>query len=96
MRPAPIWCSVPLMPSRTISEAHQLVEYVYNRPQGELLQECGAVMVTLAALANATGLNLQEVSEAELARVWTKIEQLRAKRATKLAHSPLPGTIPIP
>ena len=37
----------------TASEAHQLVDYVFNRPIGEPFQELGGVMVTLAALANA-------------------------------------------
>lgn len=75
----------------TQSEAHQLVDYVFNRDQGEINQECGGVMVTLAALCNAAGLDLCAAAEAELERVWTKVEQIRAKQAAKPKCSPLPA-----
>ena len=74
----------------TSSEAHQLVDYVYGRDIGEPFQEVGGVMNTLAALCNANDLNLSECAEKELARVWTKVEQIRAKQKTKPRHSPLP------
>ena len=72
------------------SEAHQLVDYVYDRPVGELKQEIGGVMVTLAALCLASGVDMHECGEVELARVWTMIEKIRAKQAAKPKHSPLP------
>ena len=75
----------------TASEAHQLVDYVYGRPVGEPSQEVGGVMVTLAALCLASGLDMHSAAETELARIWTKVEQIRAKRAAKPAMSPLPG-----
>lgn len=75
----------------TASEAHQLVDYVFGRPVGEPGQEVGGVMNTLAALCNAAGLDLNGEAERELARVWTKVEQIRAKHASKPKHSPLPG-----
>lgn len=74
----------------TSSEAHQLVDYVFGRPAGELRQEVGGVMVTLAALCGAAGIDMSEEGEAELARIWTKIEKIRAKHAAKPKHSPLP------
>lgn len=77
------------------SEAHQLVDYVFARPKGEPLQEMGGVLVTLAALANAAMLDTNEAAETELARVWTKIEKIRAKQAAKPSHGPLPGGYPI-
>ncbi|MGE8449684.1 MAG: hypothetical protein ACN6OP_03465 [Pseudomonadales bacterium] len=80
----------------TQSEAHQLVDYVYGRPVGERAQEVGGVMVTLAALCLAQGLDMHEAGETELARIWTKVEQIRAKRAAKPMSSPLPqhvGTV---
>jgi hypothetical protein len=80
----------------TQSEAHQLVDYVYGRPVGEKHQEVGGVMVTLAALCLAQGLNMHEAGEAELARIWTKVEKIRAKQAAKPKHSPLPEHVPIP
>jgi len=78
----------------TRSEAHQLVDYVYGRPVGEPTQETGGVMVTLAALCLANGLNMHEAAEIELARIWTKVEQIRAKQAAKPKHSPLPVAHP--
>jgi len=76
----------------TASEAHQLVDYVYGRDQGEVNQEIGGVMVTLAALCLANDLDMHQGGETELARVWTKIDQIRAKQASKPKHSPLPQT----
>lgn len=73
------------------SEAHQLVDYVYGRPVGEPPQEVGGVMVTLAALCLANGLDMHDAAEVELARIWTKVEAIRAKQAAKPKHSPLPG-----
>lgn len=77
----------------TRSEAHQLVDYVYDRPVGELSQEIGGVMNTLAALCLANGLDMAEAGEVELARVWTKVEKIRAKQAAKPKHSPLPEAV---
>lgn len=74
----------------TASEAHQLVEYVYGRPIGEKNQEIGGVMITLAALCLAQGLDMHQEGETELARIWTKVTQIRAKQASKPHHSPLP------
>jgi hypothetical protein len=75
----------------TRSEAEQLLTYVFDRPAGERKQEVGGVMVTLAALCTAHGINMEEAGEKELARVWTKVEVIRAKQVAKPKHSPLPG-----
>ena len=75
----------------TQSEAHQLVDYVYGRPAGETRQEIGGVMVTLAALCLALGDDMHAAGETELARIWTKVDKIRAKQAAKPKHSPLPG-----
>lgn len=76
----------------TQSEAHQLVDYVYGRPAGETQQEVGGVMVTLAALCLAhPGLDMHAAGETELARIWTKVDKIRAKQAAKPKHSPLPS-----
>lgn len=74
----------------TASEAHQLVDYVYGRDIGEPAQEVGGVMVTLAALCLANDLDMHDAAEVELARIWTKVEAIRAKQAAKPKHSPLP------
>lgn len=78
----------------TASEAHQLVDYVYSRSVGEPSQEVGGVMVTLAALCLASGLDMHAAAETELARIWTKVDQIRAKQAAKPSMSPLPGVYP--
>lgn len=74
----------------TASEAHQLVDYVYGRPVGDKIQEIGGVMVTLAALCLAHGLNMHIAGETELQRIWTNVDQIREKQAAKPKHSPLP------
>jgi hypothetical protein len=79
----------------TQSEAHQLVDYVFGRPVGEPIQEAGGVMVVLAALCLANKLDMHEAGEIELSRIWTKVEQIRAKQAAKPKHSPLPVAMPI-
>jgi NTP pyrophosphatase (non-canonical NTP hydrolase) len=77
----------------TASEAHQLVDYVYGRDQGDINQEVGGVMVTLAALCLANDIDMHSSGETELARVWTKIDQIMAKQAGKPKHSPLPQSV---
>lgn len=74
----------------TASEAHQLVDYTFGRPLGEPMQEVGGVMVTLAGLCLANGIDMHNAGDVELRRVWTKVEQIRAKHAAKPKHSPLP------
>lgn len=77
----------------TASEAHQLVDYVFGRPVGEPPQEVGGVMVTLAALCRASGIDMHAAGETELARIWTKVKAIRDKQAAKPKHSPLPMAI---
>lgn len=64
-------------------EALMLVDYVYDRDQGEVNQEVGGVMVTLAALCLANGFDMRAAAETELARVWEKMEMIRSKQAGK-------------
>lgn len=75
----------------TAAEAHQLVDYTFGRPVGELRQEVGGVMVTLAALCLAQGVNMHSEGEVELERIWGMVEQIRAKQAAKPKFGPLPG-----
>lgn len=75
----------------TTHEALQLVDYVYGRPVGDPPQEVGGVMVTLAALCLANQMDMQQCGETELARIWTKVEAIRAKQAAKPKYSPLPA-----
>lgn len=77
----------------TKSEAHQLVEYVFNRPSGEAFQEIGCVMVSLAALCYANKFDMNVEANKELERVYLKIDKIREKRTNKPKHSPLPENI---
>lgn len=77
-------------PAFTADRAHTLVDYVFGRPVGEPSQEVGGVMITLAAFCNAAGLDMVAAAEAELARIWTKVDQIRAKQAAKPVGAALP------
>ncbi|MDQ7981940.1 hypothetical protein QYH69_32470 [Paraburkholderia sp. SARCC-3016] len=76
----------------TREEAHALVDYTWDRPVGELHQEVGGVMVTLAALCLASGVDMHAAGETELARINVPetVVKIRAKQAAKPKHSPLP------
>lgn len=78
----------------TQSEAHQLVDYVFGRPVGEIEQEIGGVMVTLSALCLAHGFDMMAAGDKEVRRVWAMAEKIRAKQAAKPKHSPLPESPP--
>ena len=67
-----------------------LRDYVWGRPIGEPAQEVGGVMVTLGAYCLAFRLDMHEAGEVELARIWTKVPQIRAKQAAKPVGSALP------
>lgn len=68
-----------------------LVDYVFGRDAGDVRQEVGGVMVTLAALCEAAGVDHEEAAEAELERNWSRIELIRAKQAGRPANSPRPS-----
>ncbi|ABS68899.1 hypothetical protein Xaut_3671 [Xanthobacter versatilis] len=72
-----------------------LTGYVWSRPAGEPSQEVGGVMVTLAAYCLAHGVDMHEAGETELARIWTKVEKIRAKQAAKPTGSAMPQEWPV-
>lgn len=72
------------------SDAHALVEYVFGRPEGDLIEETGGVLVTLAALCNVAGVDMEDAGERELSRNWHRIDKIRAKHDSRPAASPLP------
>lgn len=74
----------------THGDALALVNYVFGRPSGQPAQEVGGVMVTLASLCSASGIDMNEAGDRELERNWTRIEQIRAKQQSKQHGSPLP------
>jgi hypothetical protein len=71
-------------------EARALVDYVFGRPKGQSDQEVGGVMVTLASLCSASGVNMDEAGTRELERNWERIDLIRAKQQAKPHGSPLP------
>lgn len=60
-----------------------MTEYVWNRPAGEPRQEAAGVMLTLAGWCLAHDIDMHAAAEDELARVWTKVEKIRANEAAK-------------
>jgi NTP pyrophosphatase (non-canonical NTP hydrolase) len=64
-------------------EAHQIVDYVYARKKGEINQEVGGVMTTLAALCLANDVDMHAEGETELARIWKLVDQIRTKQESK-------------
>jgi NTP pyrophosphatase (non-canonical NTP hydrolase) len=64
----------------TREQCHELVDYVYNRPVGQLHQEIGGVMVCLAALSERLDENMGVAFLDEIERVHKPeiIEKVRA------------------
>ena len=74
----------------TQEDAVALVSYVFGRPQGQPDQEVGGVLVTLAGLCSASGINMDDAGDRELNRNWDRIEAIRDKQRSKPHGSPLP------
>lgn len=65
------------------ASARNIVNYCYVRPAGEIGQEIGGVMLTLHALAEYRGYDVDEQGESELERAWAKVELIREKQKAK-------------
>lgn len=63
--------------------AHQLIDYVYDRPVGELRQEIGGLLSTLAAFATINNIDLMEAGEDELDRLNANKEKIALKHKNK-------------
>ena len=77
----------------TKEEAMKLVDYVFDRPVGVLIQEVGGVMVTLYALCNTNNVDVMDAAQIEINRITQPeiMEKIRAKQAAKLIKAgPLP------
>lgn len=75
----------------TRAEVLQLVDYVYERPQGNTHQELGGTMVTLFGLATALKISAIYCGEIELRRCWENINKIRQKDLSKPMQGALPG-----
>lgn len=72
--------------SGTAEMAHRLIDYIFAKPTGSLVQELGGVGVTVLALAHAAGLNADAAEVAEIERVLSKPpEWFTARNAAKNA-----------
>jgi len=81
----------------TEQQARDLVAYTWGRDKGEPEQEVGGVMVTLAAMCHAAGLDMEAAGETELARIDTpeamdKIRRKHYAKTLRSPHSALPGS----
>jgi hypothetical protein len=76
----------------TRDRAFEVVNYVYNRPEGDASQEVGGTMITLAALCEAAGIDLEGAAWCEASRIESPEvkAKIRAKQASKIGTSPLP------
>jgi NTP pyrophosphatase (non-canonical NTP hydrolase) len=68
--------------------AHKLVDYVFSRSKGDIAQELGGVMVTLAALSGAVKHDMLTAGETEVTRCWQNIFKIREKHFSKPSFDP--------
>ncbi|AKR54353.1 hypothetical protein XM25_00743 [Devosia sp. H5989] len=82
----------------TSDRAHALVDYVFGRPVGEIGQEVGGVMVTLAALCNVFDVDMNAEAKREVDRITQPemVKKIRAKQASKPTGSALPVPVAPP
>lgn len=78
----------------TADRGHALVDYVFGRPVGEIGQEVGGVMVTLAALCNVFDIDMNAEAKREVDRITQPeiVLKIRAKQAAKPTGSALPAS----
>jgi NTP pyrophosphatase (non-canonical NTP hydrolase) len=67
----------------TIEEVLMLLDRVYSRDVGEKKQEVGGVMISLALLCSAHGIDMSEEGETELNRIWSMVDKIKTKQKTK-------------
>lgn len=62
---------------------HEIVDYVYRRPQGSVEDEVGGVFMTFLALASALDIDLQNAGNDVLDQVYRNQDAIRQKWLTK-------------
>lgn len=74
-----------LVQSAKLSEeqAHAIIAYVYNRPEGDPQQEAGGTLITFLALLNALKIDATIAFNKENVRCWENIERIRDKAMAK-------------
>lgn len=72
---------------------HKLVDVVYSRPHGDVHQEMGGCMVTLAVLGRVFGMSVDEAMYREMLRVLSKSPEHFAKRNEEKMQLGLTGHV---
>jgi hypothetical protein len=67
----------------TREKAHELVDFVFDRPVGDPDQELGGTMFCLMAVANALGMDAGLECSKEILNAYQRIPQIRAKSKLK-------------
>lgn len=62
------------------AEMHDLVNIVYDRPPGDVIQELGGTLLTTAVLCRIFGVSIEDVFLTEVRRVLNKSPDHFAKR----------------
>lgn len=78
---------------------HRILDYVYERPVGEPVQEVGGTMVTLAALCAAAGINMESAAVMEQRRCEQPEVMEKIRNKQRLKPNPgdeLPAQVPWP
>jgi len=85
--------AIELMQAAELSreEVIQLVDYVYSRPSGEILDESSGVLTTLAMLTETHGIPLDQCADHGIRMLYVKIEKVRAKHRSMEPSSVIPG-----
>jgi NTP pyrophosphatase (non-canonical NTP hydrolase) len=67
-----------------LKQCHNLLDYVFARPKGDIAQEMGGVGVTLLALGEATSISVEVAERTEVDRVLRKpLDHFRRRNAEK-------------
>lgn len=67
----------------TKEQVLQMVDYVFSRPKGDVVQEVGGVMNTLGIMCSVYMVDLQTAFETELNRCWHNRDKIRDKAMAK-------------
>lgn len=67
----------------------RVVVYTFARPEGEIIQEIGGALVTLAALCSSVNQDMQTCGETEIANNWKRKDAIRQKWLNKIAVTPI-------
>ena len=67
-------------------DVSSMQDYIYNRKKGDIDNEIGGVLVTLAGLATAHMINMEGVARDSLLSCWARSLHIRQKNETKPKH----------